>query len=274
MGRRLDAPIVIDEEEQIGENASQEETNKIVMKLKDLEAENEVFFKIEADIPLRWVMFRYCDIAKVDFQSTRFEFNGAKLRETDTPFQLGMRLIDVIDVSSSSVDGNSSAGHYVTLCIRMHKERDIFYRVRRCAPLLPQLLQCLPSVAPQEDRSISFAYEGLKLHQFHTADQLHMRDGDVVDGFDFNKMRPSLSTNTPRLNLKVVNQSTGFNSDFTVSQNTLLCRLMDKFCQAEDIKGLKFFGPTGRTLSAHKTVHEEQLKHGDTISAVLLLREN
>ena len=70
----------------------------------------------------------------------------------------------------------------------MHKEKDIFYRVRRCAPLLPQFLQCLPSVALQEDRFLSFAYEGLKLHQFHTADQLDMRDGDVVDGFDFNKM--------------------------------------------------------------------------------------
>lgn len=70
----------------------------------------------------------------------------------------------------------------------MHKERSIFHRVRRRAPLLPQLLQYFSDVAHQDHSSISFVYNGLRISQNHTADNLNMEDGDVIDGFNFDTM--------------------------------------------------------------------------------------
>lgn len=63
---------------------------KIFVKVTGLEGENDTFFKIEIHLPLQWVMIKYCDIKKLDYESTRFEFNGSRLRHMDTPYLLGM----------------------------------------------------------------------------------------------------------------------------------------------------------------------------------------
>lgn len=56
----------------------------------------EVHFNVDNDIPLRWLMIRYCDTVGADFDRTRFEFKGACLRETDTPLHLSMLPSEVI----------------------------------------------------------------------------------------------------------------------------------------------------------------------------------
>ncbi|KAL6585732.1 Small ubiquitin-related modifier 1 [Orobanche minor] len=159
-------------------------SNPILKREEEVGEEEAVTFKIEIDIPLRWVMIGYCQKLGLDFQTTRFEFNGAKLREMDTPRQLAMVSDDVIFAFPILGGYGYSAAHYATLCIRMHKEKDTFVRVSRSTAILPQLMRRFLNSGPQEQGSLCFVYSGLKLAQNHIAAELNMKDGDVIDGFN------------------------------------------------------------------------------------------
>ncbi|KNA25814.1 hypothetical protein SOVF_003160 [Spinacia oleracea] len=285
MKRRYDpkVPIDISEDEEIGEclaivKKEKRETKKIGVKVVKKsnsisEEEESVTFQIETDIPLRWVMIAFCQKSGLDFQTIRFEFNSAKLRETDTPHQLGMVHDDVI--FSTLIPGGSgySAVNYVTLCIRMHKETDMFRSVRRSTAILPQLMRCFPSSGPQKQGSLSFVYGGLKLDENHTAKELNMEDGDVSDGFNFNTMSSSLSIIRPHITLKVKCVS-GNLTLFRVTQNTRLGQMMDRLVPPNPLSGDKNirFLFHGRQLEATKTVEEVQLQDGDQIDSILCLR--
>ncbi|CAO2838044.1 unnamed protein product [Amaranthus hypochondriacus] len=247
---------------------------KIFVKVTGLEGENDTFFKIEIHLPLQWVMVKYCDIKKLDYECTRFEFNGSRLRHMDTPYLLGMVHNDSIYASpatESGVNGNNAV-QYVALCIRMHKERGIFHRVRRCAALLPQLVQYFPDVALQDCSYISFVYNGLRISQNHTADNLNMEDGDVIDGFNFGTMSSSLSITNPRFNLTIINLL-GKKRHFSVSPGTYFGTLMDKYSQLTGIPiDQLWFIRHGKQLSVEETVEDVHLKDGDTVLVLSQLR--
>ncbi|XP_021768257.1 uncharacterized protein LOC110732604 [Chenopodium quinoa] len=198
--RRYDpnVPIEISSEveEENGDSSviKKDGTKKVQVKVvkrtdSNIEEEEGVSLNIEIDIPLRWVMICYCQRLGLDFQTTRFEFNAAKLRDLDTPHQLGMVQNDVIFAFPNHGGLGYGAVHYVTLCIRMHKGRDMFHRVKRSTALLPQLMRCFSNSDPRELRSLCLVYGGLKLTQNHTASELKMEDGDIIDGFYFSLMK-------------------------------------------------------------------------------------
>ncbi|XP_056693517.1 uncharacterized protein [Spinacia oleracea] len=275
-------PIDVIEDEEIGECSSivkkrKQETKKIkvkvVKKSKSIgEEEESVSFQIETDIPLRWVMIGFCQKLGLDFQTTRFEFKSAKLREMDTPHQLGMVHDDVI---LAFIPGASvCAMNYATLCIRMHKETDLFYNVRLSTALLPQLCRCVISSLRHEKDSLSFVYGGLKLTENHTAKELNMQNGDVIDGFSFNKMSSSLRI---ILTLKVKCLS-GYERLFRVTKNTRLDQIMDKLEPLHPLSSLNYdfdfdfrFLFRGKRLEETNTVEEVQLKDGDVIFCVPFL---
>ncbi|KAL6585726.1 hypothetical protein OROMI_002370 [Orobanche minor] len=243
-----------------------------ILKREEEVGEEAVTFKIEIDIPLRWVMIGYCQKLGLDFQTTRFEFNGAKLREMDTPHQLAMVHDDVIFAFPIPGGYGYSAVHYVTLCIRMHKEKDYFVRVRRFTAILPQLMRHFPNTGPQEQGSLCFVYSGLELAQNHIANELNMKDGDIIDGFNF-YMSSSLSMVRPHITLKVRCIS-GNDTLFTVTHSTRLGQLMDRLVppgsnlSRSDIR----FIFDGRALKETQTVEEVQLKDGDEIYSHFCLR--
>ncbi|KAL6507151.1 hypothetical protein OROHE_022050 [Orobanche hederae] len=179
----------------------------------------------------------------------------------DTPHQLVMAHEDVIFALPILV----YAVHYVTLCIRMHKEKDTFVRVRRSTAILPQPMRRFLNTGPQEQGSLCFVYSGLKLAQNHIANELSMKDGDVIDGFNFYMMSSSLSM-VRRITLKVRCIS-GNDTLFTVTHSTRLGQLMDRLVPPgsdlgrSDIR-LIFHG---RLLRETQTVEEVQLKDGDEI---------
>lgn len=112
MKRRLSTPPADNQDKQCAEESVTDEqqhvetSKKIQVLVKASQSKqeeeigyldkHEVFFNIEMDLPLRWVMVVYCDKMHMDFNMTRFEYNGAKLRDMDTPYQLGMLDNDVI----------------------------------------------------------------------------------------------------------------------------------------------------------------------------------
>ncbi|XP_021765589.1 uncharacterized protein LOC110730122 [Chenopodium quinoa] len=255
-----------------------DETKKIQVKVvkrtdSNIEEEEGVSLKIEIDIPLRWVMICYCQRLGLDFQTTRFEFNAAKLRDLDTPQQLGMVQNDVIFAFPNHGGLGNGAVHYVTICIRMHKGRDMFHRVKCSTAVLPQLMRCFSNSDPRELRSLCLVYGGLKLTQNHTARELKMEDGDIIDGFTFSLMNSSLSIVGQRITLKVICH-VGNETVFRVTPRTLLGQMMDKLMPPEAETGRKNvrFIFNGRYLSPTKTVAEEHLVDGDTISSMLCMR--
>ena len=104
MDRASRTPIAIDDEDE-DYLMSNEDKMKITVKVIGLEGENDTFFKIGIHLPLQWVMVKYCDIKKVDYESTRFEFNGSRLRHMDTPYLLRMVHNDSIYASPASESG-------------------------------------------------------------------------------------------------------------------------------------------------------------------------
>ncbi|XP_021768259.1 uncharacterized protein LOC110732605 isoform X2 [Chenopodium quinoa] len=217
-------------------------------------------------------MLRYCLGLSLDFQTTRFEFNAVKLREMDTPQQIGMVHDDVI-VAYPVLGGLGYRDvHNVTLCIRMHKERDMFVRVRRYTAILPQLIPCFPNIGPREQGYLHFVYGGLQLDGNHVADALNMEDGDIIDGFNFITMNSSLSVIGPHIILRVKCVS-GNETLFRVSQNTRIGKMMDILTPPDAEAGRRIrFMFAGRPLSPAKTVEEEQLVDGDIIDSVFCLR--
>ena len=104
MDRASRTPIAIDDEDE-DYLMSNEDKMKITVKVSGLEGENDTFFKIGIHLPLQWVMVKYCDIKNVDYESTRFEFNGSRLRHMDTPYLLRMVHNDSIYASPASESG-------------------------------------------------------------------------------------------------------------------------------------------------------------------------
>jgi len=51
---------------------------------------NEVFFKIKRQTPLKRLMDAYCERQGKDPKSVRFMFDGERLQETDTPDKVGL----------------------------------------------------------------------------------------------------------------------------------------------------------------------------------------
>uniref|UniRef100_A0A803LTV5 Ubiquitin-like domain-containing protein n=1 Tax=Chenopodium quinoa TaxID=63459 RepID=A0A803LTV5_CHEQI len=230
-----------------------DETKKIQVKVvkrtdSNIEEEEGVSLKIEIDIPLRWVMICYCQRLGLDFQTTRFEFNAAKLRDLDTPQQLGMVQNDVI------------------FAFPNHGPFNLKYYLTQSVPAVP----VLTADDPRELRSLCLVYGGLKLTQNHTARELKMEDGDIIDGFTFSLMNSSLSIVGQRITLKVICH-VGNETVFRVTPRTLLGQMMDKLMPPEAETGRKNvrFIFNGRYLSPTKTVAEEHLVDGDTISSML-----
>ncbi|XP_021768256.1 uncharacterized protein LOC110732603 [Chenopodium quinoa] len=234
-----DVPIDITSDEVNGEVSAEAKDENKNVKVKvvkwsysESEREEGVFFKIEIGIPFRWLMIEYCQKLGLDYQTTRFELNGAKLRETDTPHQLRMLHDDVIFALPNRGSSGFEAVPYVTLIILMHKEKDTILRLKRSTAILPQLMQCFPNSGSQEQGSLCFVYRELKLTPNHTANELKMEDGDIIDCFNFKTMSK-------------------FNSGLTQSSSKLL------------------FSFDGRSLSPTKTVAEEDLVDGGTISSTI-----
>ncbi|KAL6519207.1 hypothetical protein OROGR_018527 [Orobanche gracilis] len=191
----------------------------------------------------------------------------------DTPQQLAMVSVDVIFALPILGGYGPSAVHYVTLCVRMHKEKDSFVRVRRFTAILPELMRRLSNTGPHEQDSLCFVYNGLKLAQNDTADELSMKDGDVIDGFNFYMMSSSLSMVRPRITLKVRCIS-GNDTLFTVTPSTRLGQLMDRLVPPGSNlsrSGIRFIF-NGRALKETQTVEEVQLEDGDEISSRFCLR--
>ncbi|XP_021754277.1 uncharacterized protein LOC110719610 [Chenopodium quinoa] len=255
--------------------AKEEEESKIItLRVKwvdddeDKEKEGKfgvIHFKIENDIALRWLMIRYCDKIGADFHTTRFEFKGAKLRDTDTPLQLSMLSSDLIYAYHFLCGNGRCAEHYVTLCIRVPKERDTFIRVRRAAPLLPQLM-CSFS---DDVGSLCFVYDWCRLTEKDTADNHELEDGDIIDAFDFDESSSSLSIVEPSfISLKVVNPN---HRDyvFNIRQTSLLSKVFDRYCKILSVQNEAAFMFKGRRLMGSKTVEEERLKGGDEIEVII-----
>uniref|UniRef100_A0A803LTV3 Rad60/SUMO-like domain-containing protein n=1 Tax=Chenopodium quinoa TaxID=63459 RepID=A0A803LTV3_CHEQI len=154
----------------------------------------------------------------------------------------------------------------------MYKEQDKFVRVRRGSPLLPQLIRGFLDAGPQKQgSSLSFVFDGSRLNQKVTADELDIEDGDVIDAFDFDYSSSSLSIVTSRLTLTVINNETNKDVRFALNWSARLNRLMDRYCKFEGLQldNVAFFHE-GRRLTGSKTVAEERLDDGDEIYAYII----
>eukprot|EP01120_Amphizonella_sp_Union-15-10_P015706 TRINITY_DN8124_c0_g2_i1.p1 TRINITY_DN8124_c0_g2~~TRINITY_DN8124_c0_g2_i1.p1 ORF type:complete len:103 (-),score=28.06 TRINITY_DN8124_c0_g2_i1:108-386(-) len=65
----------------------------------------EVLFKIKNSTPLRKLMEAYCQRQAIEPNSIRFLFDGNRLREDQTPEELGMEDHDVIDAVLQQTGG-------------------------------------------------------------------------------------------------------------------------------------------------------------------------
>ncbi|KAK9716156.1 hypothetical protein RND81_06G214600 [Saponaria officinalis] len=75
------------QEELLGQKA---ESKSIIVKVKKVQCgvNDELSMKIDNDVELRWLMIHYSDkVGDVSMNqyNTKFMFNGARVRETDTP---------------------------------------------------------------------------------------------------------------------------------------------------------------------------------------------
>ncbi|XP_021765490.1 uncharacterized protein LOC110730017 [Chenopodium quinoa] len=262
----------------------------------DIDDKENINFRIESDVPLRWLIILYCDKFGLNFDTTRFEFNGARLRGFDTPINIHMLSFDVIYAYSSPCsnglvhsnsrvqdndDGSSSGLYQATICIRMHKKKDTLIRVIRATPLLPQLALGLSNAGlVVEGGSMCFVHEGTRLTQEHTAKELDIVNGDVIDAFIFDKYSCSLSIieaskhsqESDKLYLEVSVASKYHETIyFRIKRNTRLKKLMDAYCQrCEMLKGALFFYH-GRILDGSKSPDEENLVDKSIIYALPLM---
>lgn len=68
---------------------------------------NEVLFKIKKSTPLKKMMTAYCEAKSLsDSNAIRFTYKGARVRETQTPLDLGMEDGDSIDILNEQIGGN------------------------------------------------------------------------------------------------------------------------------------------------------------------------
>ncbi|KAL2901234.1 Small ubiquitin-related modifier 1, partial [Bienertia sinuspersici] len=156
---------------------------------------------------------------------------------------------------------------YAFVCTKRNK--DVFLRVRRAAPLLPQLLRSLFDDGTQSKQSLCFVYDAWRLNQQHTVDEFELEDGDIfiIDAFNFEQNSSSLSIIEPSLNLKVVSESGDGPVQFTLKRSCRLEYLMKKYCQIEslEIDGAIFVHGR-RNLMGSMTVAEDKLEDGDEIT--------
>jgi small ubiquitin-related modifier len=67
--------------------------------------QNEVYFKIKRQTPLKKLMDAYCERQGKDPRHIRFMFDGERINENDTPEKLEMEDNDTIDVFIQQVGG-------------------------------------------------------------------------------------------------------------------------------------------------------------------------
>ncbi|KAH9606102.1 hypothetical protein KSS87_017742 [Heliosperma pusillum] len=172
------------------------------------------FMKINREIELKWLMFHYCDTMGIEYRNTKFMFNGACVRSNDTPLQLSMVNGDIIYVLRSNNQGvyTHSPILYETLCIRDHKRKDTFVRVTPNEPLLRQIKRNFSDGGYGKHGTTSFFYKGQKLQDTHTTSSLRTEDGDIIDAFNFENNRSSLSF-TSAMQIPIFKGNPGINKN-------------------------------------------------------------
>ena len=67
----------------------------------------EIFFKCKPHTQMQKLMKAYAERQGVNLQSVRFLFDGERIRETQTPGELGIEDGDAIDVVMEQVGGSA-----------------------------------------------------------------------------------------------------------------------------------------------------------------------
>ncbi|KAK9716153.1 hypothetical protein RND81_06G214300 [Saponaria officinalis] len=271
-----------EDEEEEEESQEEEEVKKevvevknVILKVKKVEkgVNEELSMRIDKDIELRWLMIHYCHKVKINYLQTKFMFNGARVRDNDTPLLLSMHDYDVIHVLPKFANQDVSlrgAVCYKTMCIRMHKRRDTFVRVTCTDPLLQQLRRHFSYEKAGKLVSPYFVYNGFPLRDNLSVDRLSMDDGDIVDAFDFvdNSSSLGIFTAMTRRRMLHVNHQNRKSYNFNADKSTPLTTVAQKYAESIGIKPdrvqLFLFG---RRLSLDKTVEEEQLYDNCQIDA-------
>ncbi|KAH6778544.1 small ubiquitin-like modifier 2 [Perilla frutescens var. hirtella] len=73
-----------------------DQSESIILKVKDQYGGNEVFFRIKRSTQLKKLMNAYCDRRSMEMDSFTFLSDGPRLREWQTPGELEMEDGDVI----------------------------------------------------------------------------------------------------------------------------------------------------------------------------------
>ncbi|KAL9246956.1 hypothetical protein vseg_020434 [Gypsophila vaccaria] len=275
----------VDEIEVVEENAEQceqkAEGKSIVVKVKRIKSgvNDELSMQIDVDVELRWLMIHYCDKVGDDNMNrynSKFMFNGARVRETDTPLRLSMLHADIIYVFPDTNDYGPlrfrSGDFYRTLSIRMHKRRDTLVRVGCTEPLAWQIKRHLYRENAEKYIWTCFFYNGQKLTEDDCVAGLNMKDGDIIDAFDFDESSSSVKIITPitrHMTLKVKYQH-GRVVFFKIMGSTLLTKLVHRCADIISIEPEKLrLIYSGQYLRLDKTVEEENLFDGCPIDVLI-----
>ncbi|EYU39457.1 hypothetical protein MIMGU_mgv1a018705mg [Erythranthe guttata] len=82
-----------------------EEKTEIVVHIKYNESggEEKYSFDTHMNIPLRRIFLDFCDRLGLVYSSIAFTFDGARIRETQTPRDLGLENDDLIDAFNHQI---------------------------------------------------------------------------------------------------------------------------------------------------------------------------
>ena len=88
--------------------AEAESADYITLKVKAQDG-NETYFKVKQGTQLKKLMDAYCSRHGVNPQTVRFLFDGERIQDSATPFELGMQDQDEIDAMVEQTGGAVNA---------------------------------------------------------------------------------------------------------------------------------------------------------------------
>lgn len=75
------------------------------LNIKVTDADNEIFFKIRKETPLRKLMDAFCNRQGTSMNSVRFVYEGERVQPNNTPEELEMEDGDTIEVMAEQLGG-------------------------------------------------------------------------------------------------------------------------------------------------------------------------
>ncbi|KAH0468992.1 hypothetical protein IEQ34_002224 [Dendrobium chrysotoxum] len=168
------------------QNNKPNQTSSITLKIRSQNG-NEILYNVKPSIKFRKIMNHYCNRQSLQINTVVFLFDGRRLRDEQTPKDLGMEDGDEIDAMLHQIGGkwqalNKKPNEPTILSLKVNSQdgEEVLYRAKPTTKL-SKLMNDYCNRHSFPINSIAFVFDGRRLRDEDTPESLKMEDGDEID---------------------------------------------------------------------------------------------